>query len=147
VTPLGFLGVHDLPVVNAILNGLATVLLITGYALIRQGKVSAHHRVMVAAFTVSCVFLVCYLVYHGNVGSVKFDKPGWVRVVYLWILGTHTVLAATVPVLAIITLRRALNAQYNRHRAIAKWTLPIWLYVSVTGVVVYLLLYQVRPRL
>jgi uncharacterized membrane protein YozB (DUF420 family) len=147
VTPLGFLGVHDLPVVNATLNGLATLLLLTGYALIRQGKVSAHHRVMVAAFTVSCVFLVCYLVYHWNVGSVKFDKPGSVRVVYLWILGTHTVLAAIVPVLAIITLRRALKAQYRRHRAIAKWTLPIWLYVSVTGVVVYVLLYQVRPRL
>ncbi|MFL6352097.1 MAG: DUF420 domain-containing protein [Bryobacteraceae bacterium] len=145
--PLAFLGVHDLPAVNATLNGLATVLLITGYALIRRGKVNAHHRVMVTAFTVSCVFLACYLVYHWNVGSVKFDKPGSVRVVYLWILGTHTLLAATVPVLAVITLRRALNAQYRRHRAIARWTFPIWLYVSVTGVAVYLLLYQVRPRL
>jgi uncharacterized membrane protein YozB (DUF420 family) len=145
--PLAFLNVHDLPVVNATLNGLATLLLLTGYALIRQGKMNAHHKVMVTAFTVSCVFLVCYLIYHWNVGLVKFDKAGWVRVVYLWILGTHTVLAATVPVLAIVTLRRALNAQYKRHRAIAKWTFPIWLYVSITGVVVYLLLYQVRPRL
>jgi uncharacterized membrane protein YozB (DUF420 family) len=147
VIPLALLGVHDLPLVNATLNGLATVLLITGYTLIRQGKIKAHHKVMVTAFAVSCVFLVCYLVYHWNVGSVKFDKPGRVRVAYLWILGTHTVLAAAVPVLAVITLRRALKAQYPRHRAIAKWTFPIWLYVSVTGVIVYVLLYQVRPRL
>lgn len=147
IMPLTFLGVHDLPVVNATLNGLATVLLITGYAFVRQGKINAHHRVMLTAFTVSCVFLVCYLVYHWSVGSVRFDKPGWVRVVYLWILGTHTVLAATVPVLTILTLRRALKAQYDRHRAIARWTLPLWLYVSITGVVVYVLLYQVKPRL
>ncbi|MGI9070647.1 MAG: DUF420 domain-containing protein [Bryobacteraceae bacterium] len=147
MTPLVFLGVHDLPVVNATLNGLATLLLLTGYALIRQRKINAHRRVMVTAFAVSCVFLVCYLVYHWNVGSVKFDKPGWVRVVYLWILGTHTVLAAIVPVLAIVTLRRALKAQYKQHRAIARWTFPIWLYVSVTGVAVYVLLYQVRPLL
>ena len=99
------------------------------------------------AFCVSCVFLVSYLVYHYNVGSVKFDKPGRVRTIYLWILGTHTVLAAAVPVLAIITLSRALRGRYVKHRAIARWTLPIWMYVSVTGVVVYLLLYQVRPRL
>jgi uncharacterized membrane protein YozB (DUF420 family) len=147
VTPLASLGIHDLPAVNATLNGLAALLLITGYTFIRQGKIAAHHKVMLAAFTVSCVFLVCYLVYHWNVGSVKFDKPGWVRMVYLWILGTHTILAATVPVLAIITLRRALKAQYERHRAIAKWTFPIWLYVSVTGVVVYVLLYHVKPQL
>lgn len=145
--PLALLGVHDLPVVNATLNGLATVLLLTGYTFIRRGKINAHHKIMLAAFTVSCVFLVCYLVYHWNVGSVKFDKPGRVRMIYLWILGTHTVLAATVPVLAIITLRRALKVQYVRHRAIAKWTFPIWLYVSITGVVVYVLLYQVRPLL
>jgi uncharacterized membrane protein YozB (DUF420 family) len=147
VTAISFLGVHDLPVVNATLNGLATLLLLTGYALIRLGKINAHHKVMVTAFTVSCLFIICYLVYHWNVGSVKFDKPGWVRVVYLWILGTHTLLAASVPILAIITLRRALKAQYSEHRAIARWTFPIWLYVSFTGVVVYVLLYQVRPRL
>jgi uncharacterized membrane protein YozB (DUF420 family) len=102
---------------------------------------------MLTAFTVSCLFLVSYLVYHYNVGSVRFDKPGWIRTVYLWILATHTVLAAAVPVLAIITLRRAFKGNFDRHRAIARWTLPIWLYVSVTGVIVYLLLYQVRPRL
>jgi putative membrane protein len=141
------LTIHDLPVVNATLNGLATILLVIGYALIRQRKISAHHRVMWTAFGVSCAFLVCYLVYHYNVGSVRFDKPGTVRTIYLWILATHTVLAATVPVLAIVTLRRAVNGNFARHRAIARWTFPIWLYVSLTGVVVYVLLYQVRPRL
>ncbi len=145
--PFSVLTVHDLPVVNATLNGLATILLLIGYTLIRQRKIQAHRRVMVTAFIVSCVFLVCYLVYHYNVGSVRFDKPGVVRTIYLSILLTHTILAATVPVLAIITLRRALKGQFAKHRAIARWTFPIWLYVSVTGVVVYVLLYQVRPRL
>jgi len=145
--PVAFLGIHDLPMVNATLNGLAAILLLIGYRLIRQYKVDAHHKVMWTAFSVSCVFLVCYLVYHYNVGSVKFDKPGWVRTVYLWILATHTALAASVPVLAIITLSRALQRRFRQHRAIARWTFPIWLYVSVTGVVVYLLLYQVKPRL
>ena len=147
MTPLAFIGIHDLPVVNAVLNATATVLLIIGYILIRQYKTHAHQRVMITAFVVSCLFLVSYLVYHYNVGSVKFDKPGWVRVVYLWILATHTILAVTVPVLAILTLRLALKGKFEKHRALAKWTFPIWLYVSVTGVIVYLLLYQVRPRL
>ena len=140
-------GVHDLPVVNATLNGLAGILLIIGFIFIKQRKIDAHHKTMWTAFVVSCVFLVCYLVYHAKVGSVKFDKPGWVRVTYLWILGTHTVLAATVPVLAIITLNRAVKKRFAKHRAIARWTFPIWLYVSVTGVIVYLLLYKVRPLL
>jgi len=141
------LSVHDLPLVNATLNGLATILLLIGYTLIRQRKINAHHRVMWTAFGVSCAFLVCYLVYHYNVGSVRFDKPGTVRTIYLCILATHTVLAAAVPFLAIITLRRAVAGKFARHRAIARWTFPIWLYVSLTGVVVYVLLYQVRPRL
>ncbi|MGA7412848.1 MAG: DUF420 domain-containing protein [Bryobacteraceae bacterium] len=144
---LALLGVHDLPAVNATLNATATVLLLIAYSFIRQRKIEAHRRTMLTAFTVSCVFLVCYLVYHYNVGSVKFDKPGWVRTVYLAILFTHTVLAATVPFLAIITLRRGLRRDDARHRKIARWTFPIWLYVSVTGVVVYVLLYQVRPLL
>ncbi len=144
---LALLGVHDLPIVNATLNATATVLLLIAYAFIRQRKIEAHRRTMLTAFAVSCVFLVCYLVYHYNVGSVKFDKPGWVRTVYLVILFTHTVLAATVPFLAIITLRRGLRREDARHRKIARWTFPIWLYVSVTGVVVYVLLYQVRPLL
>ncbi len=144
---LALLGVHNLPIVNATLNATATVLLLIAYYFIRQRKIQAHRRTMLTAFAVSCVFLVCYLVYHYNVGSVKFDKPGWVRTVYLLILFTHTVLAATVPFLAIITLRRGLKREDARHRKIARWTFPIWLYVSVTGVVVYVLLYQVCPRL
>ena len=139
--------IHDLPVVNATLNGLAAVLLLIGFAMIRRRQINAHHKIMWTAFVVSCVFLVCYLVYHYNVGSVRFDKPGWVRTLYLWILGTHTVLALTVPFLAVITLVRAQKRQFQKHRALARWTFPIWLYVSVTGVLVYVLLYQVRPRL
>ena len=126
---------------------MAGVLLLIGFLFIRKKRVSAHQKVMWTAFAVSCAFLVCYLVYHYNVGSVKFDKPGWVRTVYLWILGTHTILAAAVPFLAVITLARGQRGRISRHRAIARWTWPIWMYVSITGVVVYLLLYQVRPLL
>ena len=134
--------VHSLPAVNATLNGTAAVLLITGYTLIRKGLVYAHKRVMLTAFSVSIAFLICYLVYHAQVGSVHYPKTGAIRIVYYTILITHTILAACVPVLAIITLRRALRGDFVRHRRIARWTLPIWLYVSVTGVVVYLMLYQ-----
>ena len=137
--------VHNLPAVNAILNATAAILLLTGRSLIKAGRRDAHKKTMVAAFCVSAVFLVSYLLYHANVGAVYFQKTGFIRYIYLTILFTHTVLAATVPVLAIITLRRALKAQttsdFLRHRRIARWTLPIWLYVSVTGVVVYLMLY------
>jgi uncharacterized membrane protein YozB (DUF420 family) len=131
-----------LPTVNAVLNATAAVLLVWGYRLIRRKRVETHRRVMIAAFAVSCLFLVCYLVYHAQVGSVRFPHTGALRTVYLGILGTHTVLAAAVPVLAIITLRRGLAGRYDRHRRIARWTLPIWLYVSVTGVVVYGMLYH-----
>ena len=131
-----------MPAVNAILNATAAVLLVWGYILIRRHRQQTHKRVMIAAFATSCVFLVCYIVYHAQVGSVRFQHPGAIRVVYLSILATHTVLAACVPVLAIITLRRGLAARFDKHRAIARWTLPIWLYVSVTGVVVYLMLYK-----
>ena len=137
--------VHNLPAVNAILNGTAAILLLRGYSLIRAGKRDQHKKTMIAAFTVSAVFLVCYLVYHASVGAVYYQKTGFLRYLYLSILFTHTVLAAAVPFLAIITLRRALKAgktgDFSRHRRIARWTLPIWLYVSVTGVVVYLMLY------
>jgi len=131
-----------LPTVNAILNATAAILLVWGYTLIRRKRIDQHRRVMITAFCVSCAFLVCYLVYHAQVGSVRFAKPGAIRTVYLTILATHTVLAAVVPFLAIITLRRGLAARYDRHRRIARWTLPIWLYVSVTGVVVYVMLYH-----
>ncbi len=144
---LALLGIHDLPLVNAILNGTATVLLLVGYALIRARREEAHRWTMWTAFVVSCLFLVSYLTYHAHVGSVRFDKAGWVRTLYLWILGTHTVLAAIVPFLAVITLAWAQKGRFRKHKALARWTLPIWLYVSVTGVVVYVLLYQVRPRL
>jgi uncharacterized membrane protein YozB (DUF420 family) len=135
------LNVHDLPALNAILNGTAAVLLVIAYKLIRDGRPRAHKRVMIAAFTVSSVFLVSYLVYHYQVGAVYYSKTGLLRRVYLTILTTHTILAAAVPVLAIMTLRRGLKGNYPRHRRIARWTLPIWLYVSITGVVVYLMLY------
>lgn len=136
------IGIHDLPLVDATLNGTAAILLATGLFLIRSGRKIAHQRVMISAFCVSCVFLVCYLIYHAHVGSVHYPHTGILRTLYLTILFTHTVLAATVPVLAIITLRRGLKRQFPRHRAIARWTFPIWLYVSVTGVVVYLMLYR-----
>jgi protein SCO1/2/putative membrane protein len=131
-----------LPTINAILNAAAAVLLVWGYTLIRRKRIQTHRKVMMTAFVVSCLFLVCYLVYHYQVGSVRFPHTGLLRTVYLSILGTHTVLAAAVPVLAIVTLRRGLAGRFDRHRAIARWTLPIWLYVSVTGVVVYLMLYH-----
>ncbi len=137
--------VHELPAVNAILNGTAAILLVRGYFLIRAGKREQHKKTMIAAFTMSVVFLVSYLIYHANSGIVYYQKTGFIRYVYFAILYTHTPLAAAVPVLAIITLRRALKAEktgnFSRHRQIARWTLPIWLYVSVTGVVVYLMLY------
>ena len=134
--------IHVLPSVNAFLNATAAVLLVWGFLLIRRKRIAQHRRVMISAFCVSCTFLVCYLVYHAQVGSVRFQGKGPIRTVYFAILITHTVLAAAVPVLAIITLRRGLAARFDRHRAIARWTLPIWLYVSVTGVVVYVMLYH-----
>ena len=134
--------VRDLPSVNAGLNASAAVLLVWGYALIRQGRREAHRRVMLAAFGVSVAFLISYLVYHAQVGSVRFERTGAIRTVYLSILLTHTVLAALVPFLAGITLFRGLKGSFARHRKIARWTLPIWLYVSVTGVIVYWMLYR-----
>ena len=135
--------IHALPTVNAFLNATCAVLLVWAYLLIRRKRIEQHRKVMLTAFATSCLFLVCYLIYHAQVGSVKFGHEGTtLRTVYLTILATHTVLAAAVPVLAIITLRRGLAARYDRHRKIARWTLPIWLYVSVTGVVVYMMLYH-----
>ena len=134
--------VRDLPAVNATLNGTAAVLLLWGRWLITQRRIQDHKRVMIATFTVSIAFLISYLIYHAQVGSVPFQKQGPIRLVYFTILLTHTLLAATVPVLAIVSLRRGLRGDYGRHRAIARWTFPIWLYVSITGVVVYLMLYQ-----
>ena len=136
--------IHALPTINASLNALSAVLLVWGYTLIRRKQIAMHRRVMLTAFVTSCLFLVCYLVYHTLVGgSVPFGHEGTLlRTVYFSILIPHTILAAAVPVLAIITLRRGLAGKYDRHRKIARWTLPIWLFVSVTGVVVYLMLYH-----
>jgi putative membrane protein len=136
------MSVHDLPSVNAALNAAAAVLLVWGYTLIRRKRIDSHRRVMLAAFVTSSLFLICYIVYHVQAGVVRFAKTGPIRTVYLSILATHTVLAAAVPVLAIITLSRGLGRRFDKHRRIARWTLPIWLYVSVTGVVVYLMLYH-----
>ena len=137
--------VHDLPAVNASLNATATVLLLTGYSMIRQGKREQHRKAMLAAFGVSVLFLICYVIYHAQVGSVKFQGQGWLRPVYFTILISHVMLAATVPVFAIVTLRRALKGDFAKHRKIARVTYPIWLYVSITGVVVYLMLYHLKP--
>src|SRR5947208_7559407 len=134
--------VHDLPAVNATLNALSGVLLLAGYALIRARRIEQHRRCMIAAFVASSLFLICYVVYHAQVGSVRFTRQGFVRPLYFTILITHVTLAAVVLPLAIVTLSRGLGGRYVQHRVIARWTLPIWLYVSVTGVLVYVLLYQ-----
>ena len=134
---------RDLPTLNAALNATATVLLITGWRLVRSGRREAHRRVMIGALACSALFLASYLVYHFEVGSVRFPGTGTVRTVYLAILLTHTVLAAILPVLVAITVVRAFRSRFAQHRRIARWTLPIWLYVSVTGVVVYWMLYRV----
>jgi uncharacterized membrane protein YozB (DUF420 family) len=130
------------PKINASLNACSAVLLVTGRTLIARGKMAAHRAVMLAALATSTVFLISYLYYHYHVGSVHFRGTGWSRPVYFTILISHTILAAAIVPLVIITLSRALRERYDRHRAIARWTYPLWLYVSVTGVVVYLLLYQ-----
>ncbi len=132
----------DLPTVNAILNGAAATLLVTGFFLVRSGRREAHRKVMTAAFACSVLFLVSYLVYHAEAGSVRFRGTGAVRTVYLSILLTHTVLAAIVPLLAVLTLRLAWKGRFDAHRRLARVTLPVWLYVSVTGVVIYLMLYR-----
>jgi putative membrane protein len=134
--------VHGLPAVNATLNAISTVLLVTGYILIRGRHIALHRRCMIAACVTSTLFLACYVTYHLQVGSVRFPRHGYVRPLYYIILITHVTLAVTVPPLAIVTLWRGLKMRIDRHRAIARWTLPIWLYVSVTGVLVYVLLYQ-----
>jgi uncharacterized membrane protein YozB (DUF420 family) len=131
-----------LPAVNAALNATAAILLAVGYVFIKRGRIPQHRACMISAFVVSTLFLVSYLTYHAHVGSKRFPGTGTIRTVYLSILLTHTVLAALVPFLAIITLWRALASRFDRHVRIARWTLPIWIYVSITGVIVYLMLYQ-----
>lgn len=133
---------RNLPTLNAFLNAIAAGLLIRGYFLIRQGRREEHKKTMLMAFTTSVLFLISYLIYHYSVGSVKFQGQGAIRTVYFTILLTHTVLAAAVAPMALITLRRALKGNLDGHSKLARITLPIWLYVSVTGVVIYLMLYH-----
>ena len=132
----------DLPALNAILNATAAVFLSVGYMQIRRGRIEMHKRCMLAALATSALFLTSYLVYHANTGSRPFPGSGAVRIVYFTILITHVVLAAVILPLALVTAARGLRAQYDRHVRIARWTLPIWIYVSVTGVVIYLMLYR-----
>ena len=134
--------IQDLPALNAALNATAGVFISTGYLFIRQGHQTAHKRCMLAALATSTLFLVSYVVYHASTGSRPYQGEGLSRIVYFTILITHVVLAASVPPLAIVTLTRGLKGRYPQHRKIARWTFPIWMYVSVTGVLVYVLLYQ-----
>jgi uncharacterized membrane protein YozB (DUF420 family) len=136
------MAISDLPALNATLNAISAILLTTGYVLIRRGRADLHKRCMLAALTTSALFLVSYVVYHLNAGSRPFEGQGPIRLVYFAILITHVILAAAILPLALTTAARGVLGQYDRHVRIARWTLPIWLYVSVTGVVIYLMLYR-----
>jgi putative membrane protein len=136
------LTVADLPALNATLNGLAAVFLVAGYIFIRRGAWTVHRACMLAALTTSALFLVSYVIYHYNAGSRPFPGEGPIRIVYFAVLISHVILAAVILPMALLTAARGLAARYDRHVRIARWTLPIWLYVSVTGVVIYLMLYQ-----
>ena len=135
--------VHDLPALNATLNSIATLLLLVGLYFIKRREIQRHKLTMLLAFATSCLFLASYLVYHYHAGSVPFTKQGWIRPLYFTILISHVVLAATVPFLAGMTLYRAWQGNFAKHRKIARWTWPIWMYVSVTGVIIYIMLYEI----
>ena len=138
---------HDLPVVNATLNSLSAIFLAAGFIFIKRGNKLAHRNCMIAAFSTSVIFLACYLTYHITVKTVThFVDPAWFRPIYLTILLTHTVLAVIIVPLILMTLNRARRQDFVAHKKIARWTWPLWMYVSVTGVVVYLLLYQIFPQ-
>ncbi|HEV2456094.1 MAG TPA: DUF420 domain-containing protein [Verrucomicrobiae bacterium] len=146
------MSIYDLPAVNATLNGLSATLLTAGFIFIRQKKIIPHRNCMISAFCVSAVFLVCYVTYHTYLavvlhrGPTRFLNPSWFRPIYLTILLTHTILAMVIVPMILITLSRALRERFDRHKRIARWTWPLWMYVSVTGVIVYLLLYQIFPQ-
>jgi uncharacterized membrane protein YozB (DUF420 family) len=138
---------HDLPAVNGTLNGLSAIFLSAGFVFIKKKNVPAHRNCMISAFATSVVFLICYLTYHILVRHVtRFENPAWFRPIYLGILLTHTVLAVVIVPLVLMTLSRALKQRFDLHKKIARWTWPLWMYVSVTGVVVYLILYQIFPQ-
>jgi len=133
------------PALNATLNGTSAVLLLAGRWFISRGRMAVHRAFMIAAVSASALFLVCYLYFHAHVGNIRFQGQGWSRPVYFTILISHTMLAIVIVPLVLITLTRGLRGRYDRHRAIARWTFPLWLYVSVTGVVVYFMLYRFFP--
>ena len=134
--------ITDLPVLNASLNASSFVLLTAGWFLIKSGRRQAHKWCMIAALAVSAAFLTSYVIYHLNVGSVPFKRTGWIRTVYFAVLVPHVILAAAIVPMILVTVSRALSNRFDKHKKIARWTLPLWLYVSVTGVIVYLMLYQ-----
>ena len=140
------MNLSDLPAVNASLNGLSAVLLTAGYCFIRRKNQAAHRNCMVVAVCTSALFLVSYLVYHSQAGRTVFREPQWFRPIYLTILLTHTVLAVVIAPMVLVTLRHAIKGRFESHKRIARWTWPLWMYVSVTGVIIYLLLYQVFPQ-
>jgi len=146
------MNIHDLPAVNASLNGLSAVFLTAGFVFIRRKNKVAHRNCMVAAFGTSVVFLACYLTYHGYLaivlreGPTRFLHPLWFRPIYLTILISHSILAAVIVPMILVTLYRAKKERFELHKKIARWTWPLWMYVSVTGVIVYFLLYQVFPQ-
>ena len=146
------MSIYDLPTVNASLNGLSAALLTAGFIFIRQKKIIPHRNCMISAFCVSVIFLICYITYHTYLavvlhrGPTRFENPLWFRPIYLTILLTHTVLAIVIVPMILITLSRALRERFDKHKKVARWTWPLWMYVSVTGVIVYLLLYQIFPQ-
>src|SRR3954470_9954005 len=142
----------DLPAVNAFLNGLSTVFLSAGYICIRRKRQDAHRNCMIAAFATSALFLICYITYHWYVayhlhrGPTHFHDPAWFRPIYLVLLISHTILAVTIVPLVLMSMSRGLRGEFERHKQISRWTFPLWMYVSVTGVLIYLLLYQIFPQ-
>lgn len=136
------MSVTDLPALNASLNAISFVFLATGYVFIRKGRRDAHRNCMVGALIVSALFLTSYVIYHLNVGSVPFQKTGWIRTVYFAVLIPHVILAAAIVPMVLMTVSRAWAKKFDKHRRIARWTLPLWMYVSITGVIVYVMLYQ-----
>ena len=140
------MALSDLPAVNACLNGLSTCFLVAGFILIRRKRIAAHRACMLGAVATSTLFLACYVYYHLHAGRTEFRNPAWFRPIYLTILLTHTVLAVVIVPMVIVTLVRALRERFDQHKRIARWTHPLWLYVSVTGVLIYFLLYQIFPQ-
>jgi uncharacterized membrane protein YozB (DUF420 family) len=140
------MSLSDLPAVNACLNGLSTIFLTLGYIFIKQGRKDTHRNCMVAALITSALFLTCYLIYHYNAGRTTFRDPLWFRPYYLIILLTHTVLAVAIVPMVLVTVFHAIRKNFDSHKKIARWTWPVWMYVSVTGVLIYFLLYQIFPQ-